>query len=556
MDRLITMPTQGNVVAKDPTTELRLYSGVPWDNSYSHVRLYQSQSDLLSHLNYWRVHPSGGTGSLGQLAPIRVGSLDVKVPYNEIAMLDINYLAFCNHGYSSEWIFCFVTSIEWRSAHTTTVHFELDIFQNNFYKCSFSQCFVERSHIPKSQDTIGGNLMPESFETGENYVADWTSKAYPPTNICMYVSKETQNDDVEGSLVNNVYRAAKLIHDQNPLNINAKIDDMTGSGLSDAILNLFMAPDLCIAAEEEPGKNEESVIVDFSSVAWFEGYKPKNNKLYTYPYIYLAVDNNEGQAVTYRFEYSDNDNHDLQFSIIGCLCTSPAIFLLPWNYNGAGLNYMEVMTMANFPECAFQSDTYRAWFAQNQNSIIAAQNAVYDSYQVSEQGIYTSMFGNLGSAVSQVMAGNLSAASSGVSSLVSAQQQLNALDVSAGNQLRSQMAQRKDKRVLPPTIHSKIMNSNINAAYNMNKFDFYCMSIRSQYARMVDDYWTAYGYPIYRIQTPNIRSRQSWNYIKTSNCTLHGSVDLAQLAALRNIFNNGVTVWHTDDVGNYALSNN
>lgn len=556
MDRLITMPTQGNVVANEPTTELRLYSGVPWDNSYSHVRLYQSQSDLLSHLNYWRVHPSGGTGSLEQLAPIRVGSLDVKVPYNEMAMLDINYLAFCNHGYSSEWVFCFVTSIEWRSAHTTTVHFELDIFQNNFYKCSFSRCFVERSHVPKSQDTIGGNLMPESFETGENYVADWTSKAYPPSNICMYVSKETQNDAVEGALVNNVYRAAKLIHDKNPLNINTKIDDMTGSGLSDAILNLFMAPDICIAAEEEPGKNEESVIIDFSSINWFEGYKPKNNKLYTYPYIYLAVDNNEGQAVTYRFEYSDDDNHDLQFSIIGCLCTSPAILLLPWNYNGAGLNYMEIMTMANFPECAFQSDTYRAWFAQNRNSIIAAQNAVYDSYQVSEHGIYTNMLGNLGSAVTQVMAGNRLAAAPGVAALVSGQQQLNALDVSAGNQLRSQMAQRKDKRVLPPTIHSKIMNSNINAAYNMNKFDFYCMSIRSQYAHIIDDYWTAYGYPIYRIQMPNIRSRQSWNYIKTSNCTLHGNVDLAQLAALRNIFNNGVTVWHTDDVGNYSLSNN
>lgn len=556
MDRLITMPPQGNVVAKSPTTELRLYSGVPWDNSYAHVRLYQSQSDLLKHLDNWRVTPSGGQGSLSQLSPIRVGDLDVKVPYNEMVMLDVNYLAFCNHGYSNEWVFCFVTSIEWRSAHTTTVHFELDIFQNNFYKCSFSQCFVERSHVPKSQDTIGANLIPESFETGENYVADWTIKAYPPSNICMYVSKETQNDNVEGALVNNVYRAAKLIHNKNPRNINTKIDEMTGAGLSDAILNLFMSPDLCIDAEENPGKNEENVIIDFSSVEWFEGYKPKNNKLYTYPYIYLTVDNNEGQATTYRFEYSDNDSHDLQFSIIGCLCTSPAILLLPWKYNGAELNYMEILTMANFPQCAFQSDTYRAWFAQNQNSIIAAQNAVYDSYQVSEQGIYTSMLGNLGSAVTQVMAGNRLAAGPGVAALVSGQQQLNALDVSAVNQLRSQMAQRKDKRILPPTIHSKVMNTNINAAYNMNKFDFYCMSIRSQYARMIDDYWSAYGYPIYRIQMPNVRSRQSWNYIKTSNCTLHGNVDLAQLAALRSIFNSGVTLWHTDDVGNYALSNN
>lgn len=550
---MINLPKQGEVIPRNPTTQLRLYSGVPWDNSYQHVRLYNSQSDLLTHLETWRVNPATG---LDDMSPIRVGELDLRVPFTELQALDLNYLAFLNAGLTTEWIFCFITSVKWMSERTTRVTFELDIFQNNFYKCSFKQCFVERMHVPKSQDTIGANLIPESFETGDNYVAEWITKAYPPTNICMYVSKESQNDDVEGAIVNNIYRAAKLIHEKYAGLINDKIDEMTGAGLSDAIINIFMAPDLCLYAETQPGKNEDSVIVDFSTVKWFEGYKPKNNKIYSFPYVYLAIDNNEGQAVTYKFEYSDNDNHDLQFSIIGCLCTTPQILLLPWNYNGIALNYMETITMGGFPQCAFQSDTYRAWFAQNRNSILAAQNAVYDTYQVAEQGIMMGMFSGLGSGVSDVMSGKPSGVSSGLGSLLSGQQQLDALFVSANNQLRAQMAQRKDKQVLPPTIHGKVMNDNINAAYNMNKFDFYCMSIRSQYARMIDDYWTAYGYPINRIQMPNITSRQSWNYIKTVGCTVQGAVDLAQLATLRKIFDNGVTVWHTDDVGNYALNNN
>lgn len=549
---MIDLPQQGNVVPRNPSTELRLYSGVPWDNGYQHVRLYTNQTDLLSHLENWRVRPAS---ELSNLAPIRVGDLDVRVPFTEMSALDLNYLAFRNNGLINEWVFAFITSIEWMSERTTKIRFELDIFQNNIYKCAFSQCFVERSHIPKSQDTIGGNLIPESFETGDNYVAEWTSKTYLPDNICMYVSKENQNDEVDGSIVNNIYRAAKLIHSQNPKTINSKIDEMTGAGLSDAILNLFMAPDICLNAETHDGNNEDSVSIDFSGVDWFEGYKPKNNKIYMYPYVYLAVDNNEGQAVTYKFEYSDNDNHDLQFSIIGCLCTSPQILLLPWNYNGVGLDYMEVMTMANFPQCAFQSDTYRAWFAQNRNSIIAAQNAVFDTYQVSEQGIMTGMLSGLGTAASQALAGDYSQIGSAVSGLVSGQQQLNSLFVSTNNQLQAQLAQRKDKQILPPTIHGKVMNDNINAAYNMNKFDFYCMSIRSQYARMIDDYWTAYGYPINRIQMPNITSRPSWNFIKTVGCTIHGAVDLAQLATLRKIFDSGVTIWHTDDVGNYGLNN-
>lgn len=549
---MIDLPKQNNVVPRNPQTQLRLYSGVPWDNTYQHVRLYNSQADLLAHLETWRVLPSG----LDNLATIRIGDLDVKIPYTEMQALDLNYLAFQNTGISNTWVFGFITSIEWLSERTTRIHFELDIFQNNYYKCTFKPCFIERSHIPKSQDTIGANLIPESFETGDNYVAEWVSKTYPPDNICMYVSKENQNDDVEGSIVNNIYRAAKLIHSQNPTTINNQIDDMTSAGLSDAILNLFMAPDICLNAETGDGDNEDTITIDFSSISWFEGYTPRNNKLYTYPYVYLSVDNNEGQAITYKFEYSDASDHNLTFSIIGCLCTSPQILLLPWNYNGVGLDYMEIMTMGNFPQCAFQSDTYRAWFAQNRNSLIAAQNAVYDTYQVNEQGIYLSMFNNMGSALSQIAAGNVSAAGGGFSSLANTQQQLNALDVSANNQLKSQLAQRKDKQILPPTIHGKVMNDSINAAYNMNKFDFYCMSIRSQYARIVDDYWTCYGYPINRIQRPNIVSRSSWNYIKTVGCTISGAVDLGQLALLRKIFDNGVTVWHTDDVGNYNLTNN
>ena len=302
--------------------------------------------------------------------------------------------------------------------------------------------------------------------------------------------------------------------------------------------------------------NEDSIIIDFSGVNWFNGYKPKNNKIYSYPYIYLVVDNNEGQANTYKFEYSTNASHDLQFSIIGCLCTTPQILLLPWTYNGVELDYMDIMVMGNFPQCAFQSDTYRAWYAQNQNTIIAAQNAVYDTYHVQEEGIWLSMFTNTASSAGQVVGGNFAAAGSGIGGLFGTQQQFNAMQVAMNNRLKMQMAQRQDKRILPPTIHGKVMNSNINAAYNMNKFDFYCMSIRGQYARMIDDYWTAYGYPINRIQMPNINSRSSWNYIKTNGCTISGAVDLAQLATLRGIFDRGVTVWHTDDVGNYSLTNN
>lgn len=559
MDTMINMPVQGNVIPHSPISELRLYRGVPWDASYEHVRLYESQNDLLSHLENWRVTTSTDVSS--QMSPIRVGEQVVKVPYTEMSMLNTNYLAFRNNitgALNNNWVFCFVDNIEWRSENTTRIHCKLDIWQNNIYGATLKPCFIERSHIPKSDDVRFSNLQEESIESGDNYIADYHFESLAPDNICMYVSQETQQEEVQGSIVNNVYRAAKLINSKSASTINTKIDDMTGSGLSDAILNLFMAPDICLNAEIEPGQNEIQVNIDIDGIDLFEGYTPKNNKLYSYPYIYLAVDNNMGQSNTYKFEYftpSDSVTSP-RFSLIGCLCTEPTVFILPWQYNGVGLNYQESMSLSGFPQCAFQSDTYRAWFAQNQNSIIASTNAVYDTYEVSERGIMREFGKTLGRSIASVIGGDKSGIGTGLTALGDTQQQLDMLGVSTQNQLNMLMGQRRDKRILPPTVHGKVMNQNINAAYNNTGVSFYTYSVRKQFAERIDNYWEVYGYPIRDIQQPNYTSRSSWNYIKTVGCNVQGDIDLNQRSALKAIFDRGVTVWHTDDVGNYNLANN
>lgn len=556
---MITLPEQGNVVPHSPISELRLYSGVPWDDTYEHVRLYNSRQDLLTNLETWRVQTSEEVSS--QMTPIRVGEQVVKVPYTEMSMLNINYLAFRNNisgATNNEWVFCFVTGVEWRSEKTTRIYFKQDIFQNNIYDAVFKTCFIERSHIPKSQDVRFGNLQEESIESGDNYIADHHFESLAPDNICMYVTQETQSEAVQGAIVNNVYRAAKLIHSTNANTINATIDEMTGAGLSNAILNVFMAPDICLNAETDPGKNEIQVNIDIDSFDLFEGYTPKNNKLYSFPYIYLAVDNNMGQCNTYKFEYFTESETvpTPRFSLIGCLCTAPAVFVLPWQYNGASLNFQEAMCVSGFPECAFQSDTYRAWFAQNQNTLIASTNAITDTYKVAEEGIFRQGFLNIGNSIGKMFGGDLTGLGDATKGLGDMQQQLNMLDVSTINQLNMLMAQRKDKRILPPTVHGKVMNQNINAAYNNTGVSFYTYSVRGQFARRIDEYWTVYGYPIREIMTPNFNSRSSWNYIKTVGCNIQGKIELSQRSLLKAIFDRGVTIWHTDDVGNYNLANN
>ena len=535
MDGMIPIPTQYNVISENPISTVRLYSGVPWDNKYIHVRLYSGQSQLLSALDKWKVK------EINNLAPIRVGELTVKVPYHEMEMLNVNYLAFQNPQMSDRWVFCFVTAIQWQSRNSTTIVFELDTFQNEFYNCTMHPSFVEYMHIPKSEDTIGANLNPVNIETGDPVVAYYDFYSLTDWHICAYATEGTTGTDFEGKLCNNVYRAASLWHkaisDPDAIDgnsgINALIKAYNDQGKIDAIVALFMAPELCVNVVADPGHEEDEKKIPMHTNNLFEGYTPKNNKLYSYPWCYVLCDNNEGQGNIYKYELSDNSDNSIDFVVQGALATMPQVICFPRNYKGNSLNYDDAMMISGFPQCAYSSDTFRAWIAQNKSTL--ALSAVSAG-----AGILTGAVGIAGSP-----------ATGGLSGVAG----VNAIGSSFQNVL-SLIATASDKERLPATVHGKILSENINAAIGVTGYSFYTMSCKRQFAEIADSYFSTFGYPINKIVQPNITSRSSWNYIKTKNIGLYGNVDLAELAKLRTMFDNGVTIWHTDDIGNYGLDNN
>ena len=92
-----------------------------------------------------------------------------------------------------------------------------------------------------------------------------------------------------------------------------------------------------------------------------------------------------------------------------------------------------------------------------------------------------------------------------------------------------------------------------------NQYSGYCLvykQISPEYITILEDYFQKYGYKVNIIEIPNLHTRQSWDYIRTVGCNVVGSINNDSLQKIRTIFNNGVTIWHTTDVGNYNLSNN
>lgn len=92
-----------------------------------------------------------------------------------------------------------------------------------------------------------------------------------------------------------------------------------------------------------------------------------------------------------------------------------------------------------------------------------------------------------------------------------------------------------------------------------NQFSGYCLvykQISDEYIKVLEDYFKKYGYKVNSLEIPNLHTRQSWDYIRTNECNVVASINASSLEKIRTIFNNGVTIWHTTDVGNYNLSNN
>lgn len=83
------------------------------------------------------------------------------------------------------------------------------------------------------------------------------------------------------------------------------------------------------------------------------------------------------------------------------------------------------------------------------------------------------------------------------------------------------------------------------------------MSIKQEYAKIIDDFFTMFGYKVNTLKIPNLNSRSQWNYIKTNNCNILGEIPQEDLQKLKNMFNGGLTLWHNPNTFlDYSQENN
>ena len=499
-----------------PNTTIRMLKDVPLDNTYRNTIYFAYVENQTSYF-------SGKTKyTFAAQSYQRVQKGTLRVGRKADDLYDCNYLMFQNTAYGNKWFYAFVTGVEYVNNETSEVSFEIDVMQTWHFDYDVKMSFVEREM--SVTDKIGDNLVPENLEIGDYVYKDLGLTSL--FDLYQIVIAATFNEDLEdatGGMYGGVFSGLHYNVFSTWQSAASFIAEATEQNKADGIVSIFMLP-VAFTSDYQSTMPEVFDIERDKHLSDIDGYVPKNNKLFTYPYNLLYVTNNEGNVANYTFEYFSTDK--CTFNVSGAMCCTPECMLVPLNYKGVEKNYNEKLTIGNFPQCAYTVDTFKAWVAQNQNQL--ALNAINAIGQTAA-----------GAAVMYASGGTLGAG----------------MTLSGVQQIGNLVSTVSDKSTLPPHARGG-GGSIINMANQIKGFQFYYAHIRAEFARIIDDYFNAYGYATHRVKVPNRVIRPHWNYVKTVNVSLTGSVPADDMAKLRQIYDNGVTFWRNgDEVGNYALDN-
>ena len=537
-----------------PSSTIKLYKDVPLDTTYDHTIWFKTRASQTSYFN-----ALVGTKTYENQYYTRVKKGVIRIAEQADNIYDYNYLSFKNpityvsqqHPIpaSGKTFYCFITYVEYINNNVTEVGFEIDPMQTWLVGIDYTlgQSFVEREHA--ATDVIGDNIIDEGLDLGPMVYSDCTYANENATNkIIVAATFDDQYNEVTGDLYGGVYSGLKLNKFDTPNQVNNFIN---GAGAKiNGIVSIFYAPSNVVTNPNTPML--ESAFYISAVYGNFGSYTPVNNKLYTYPYNYLYVTNFQTKSAIYKYEFfHDVVGNSLKFLLCGAYDCNPVMVLAPYNYNGQnGYNFTEMLTLSGWPQCAFNVDIYKAWLAQSKAAL---------PYEIA--GTALSAFGGIASAGINYGIQNASVPLgidqpvSGASLGVSVVQGVERALVSAGTVVLNHLGQKASMQELAKEPRG---GSAGNTMFALNKIDFgfYNVRVREEYAKIIDEYFSMYGYACHRVKVPNIHVRARWTYTKTVGCKIHGSMPADIEDTICKIFDHGITFWRNgDDIGKYHLAN-
>lgn len=559
-----------------PSTTVRVCQSIPLDNTYTDTILFTSKSAQESYfasktkktysgLTYQRLASNSTTWAI---------FLEDVADY----FYDCNYLCFQNGGFGNKWLYAFISDILYINENCTAITFEIDVMQTWLFDFEIKKSFIERMHV--ADDTISRNVVEEDLNFMQRYEyyyvensrlfegstrpldtdGEFDNHIIYDSIILVATSEDVDEEDevLEGGLIQNTYQGLKYIgFNANDLGVgycNAWLKRMNKGGKAGAINSISMVPSAGLTYSsggngklniniEDPNGNvgEKEYLINYSTLD--DDYIPKNNKLFCWPYHFFSITTLDGQSYDYKYEdIIESDpvpgTTTMKFKFKFAFGTDPTYFMYPSYYMKCNNNYDYGIKLSGFPKCNWNFGVWENYYAQQDTNITLSMLASALGSVSSASG---SVVSGAGSKKGLGVGTGLAIAQAGLATLQAGLSTFGGLSV-----VKSQPDQ------------SKGANNVGGVNYNMETMDFWIIHKRLHwgYVVKIDDYFTKFGYRVNSTGVPNLHTRKYWNYLKLDQPSVTGNMPVGDMRMIKQILSNGITFWHTTDVGNYDLNNN
>lgn len=516
-----------------PNSEIRILKGVPLNNTYENTLFFDTTDEQTS---YFKNKTKTG-GIIPNGTYVRQSDGKIRMEQNPTFFYDCNYLMFKNTSFENKWFYAFITDVEYINNELSLVSFELDVMQTYHFNYTLKECFVERQHT--RTDNIGSNTVAETVISDDfiykRLANPFTSKALHEDKIVVVTTYDVDNNkDSTGAYYGGIYSGAFYLYFNGKDDFNVWYDKLVKANKKDSLIIAFMAPKGLVLNMNNP--NEDKTKVTIGRVSYDETlsfiqhedngiwgtWKPKNNKLYTYPYSSLYVTNGAGDNKAYEYERFAGLP---RFKTVGTVAYPPTAMLRPVGYRQSvgDDNYDDSLFIRGWSTVSYSNDAFTSWVANSTRE--------FGSNLVGAMAVGGAVALGI---VNPVVAGGI-ALSSTIANMVSG-------GLKANNR--------------PNEYKGGNSGNHLYTSTGELTFKFYDRKVTLEKAKLIDDYFTRYGYAINKITSVSRKTRKAFTYVKTIGSNMFGDVPSSDMKKINSIFDNGITFWCDHiNVGNYRVDN-
>ena len=519
----------------EPNSQVQFFSDIGISQNYDTALYFSSTKEKDAYFNNL-----DKIASFSKVSYSRSNKGVIRLEANILALYDAGYMRFKNTSFENKWFYAFVDSVEYINNTTVEIKFTIDVLTTWMGTFKLGQCFVERQHT--TSDGIGEHIADEGLNLGDYVVEGFHDYTYDLTSNVIVFVESSESGGTGGGVTGGIYNGCQLEYFPSAEKANEHINELIDANKIDNVIKIYMVPAIYYTPNttDNPLEHYNQRIDNPKPYSSLDGYVPKNKKLFTYPYKYCEVTNSEGDRKDFKYEYFNtvpnnvsSGNYSFSHQAI-CASTTEALFM-PINYKMQSMtsNQLQVeerVSISNFPLCSYNIDTYRAYTAQvNSNLPLSAINSFNN--------------GTIGGLSSGNPLGGLI---SGITGSLATSANAMVVNLLGTTSFAPEMGTRNQGN----------QESDFLLASGNKGFRIFEKCITKNYANMIDDYFTAFGYAVREVKTPNMNARPHWTYVKTVDCNVHGNLPCEDARKIESIFNNGCRFWkkHTE-IGNFDLDN-